>query len=199
MWATLTAKNTAYMGLVNFVFFGKRRLRFIAFSNGAYFSLRKATIPMLEAMWRSTLGLHILLIVGNRSKLQMFWIHARRIITSVHDNLAFWNWPDKLLIDVPMGLGAFSSGTASSCHNPVSIRSMISSPKPASRRFLNSVFYGYRSKNAFVFCKSASSKFVDIAQLAQVAAKSAVAAKQTFLLMLFHDCAPDYGPVVTIP
>ena len=197
--SALLIPDSANVRLVNSVSSRKYGLRFLAVAYFLHLFWRKTAIPMIEAALRAPLSLHVLYVFCMRSYFEMRRVNARRIVAGVHDYFAARYCAHKEAIHIPMGVSAMSPTVFSGSDNSVSESRFISSPEPASRRFLYPGFYGHRSNNPLVFCKVTASELRHIASPTETTAGSSFFANLALHFTLFHGCARRNGPTMTLP
>ena len=180
MNSALPSPNSGNVRLMDSVLGAKIGLAFLAFADRLNLIVGKSPIPMPQAARRSLLGLHIKLILCGRAKFQMLRIYAWRIVASMHNNLAFRNWPYQEFVDVSMGLGALPSCACARCDNTIPVGGVIASPEPTGFRFLDPSLYGDRRNYTRVVLQSARAKFFHVAKLAKIATVKGAFAKKAF-------------------
>lgn len=101
-YSCLEILDSCYVRLRNTVTLGENGVSFSAISYGNNIVVCQSSIPVIKSIVMSSLDSCIFIVVIFRAHAKMLWIHTRRIVACMHDNLSFWNFTDEFFITKPM-------------------------------------------------------------------------------------------------
>ncbi len=151
------------------VSFCENSLRFLAAPNRRNLPVGKLAVPVVEAIVVSALLCCIGIVLGVRTKAQMLWIYARRIVALVHYNHSIRNGAIENLTGMAVRPHLNLSWEKK---NPVPIVISGTSPKPACFGFFNPIFKNIAWLQNWVTSESAVLGALVVAPTAKLSANS---------------------------
>lgn len=152
--SVLTRLNPRDMGLADAVFLRQRGLRLRGGSNVLDVLIGNAPVPMGGSVVMPALNRSVGVIVGPCAKLKVRWVHAWRVIASVHNDKAVRDRAFEKLVRVSVSPHRLSAGEQ---ENSIAVSIFAAFPEPASIGFFNATFKNIsRTKNRMLVNGSGS-------------------------------------------